>query len=410
MVAQVPAIPRLDPVVEVQDLHVTVVEFDKQQPAKNEGFAMYKIRTESSRREFFPRVDYEVWRRYRDFEWLREQLVLSHPTHIIPPLPGKQLLKYFDHFSFEFLEQRKKGLNKFLKRIACHPILTFNKIFMRFLTAKSPELTTLQGSVQGKGVLSSMSDMFADASVKLRLKNPDEEFAAHTEYLDKLVAQLSTFETTTGKLYGERKEFLMAAKNFSPAIKFWSNAEVVLSEPLTQLAATMETSNSSLQVLNESSTQSVVSSLKENQLYCESALAVLRYRNKLQFERDRLREEREKKVKAKEDPKLQDNPVKLERLEKEFEKVNIECETAIDKVECANAALRADLDRWMDVKSKELTGLVVDMADQHIEYHEKSLRVWNDLITAMKTPEAFTTVKKVSSGELELNDSMQSEP
>jgi hypothetical protein len=50
-----------------------------------------------------------------------------------------------------------------------------------------------------------MSDMFADASVKLRLKNPDEEFAAHTEYLDKLVAQLSTFETTTGKLYGERK-------------------------------------------------------------------------------------------------------------------------------------------------------------------------------------------------------------
>ena len=51
--------------------------------------------------------------------------------------------------------------------------------------------------------------------------------------------------------------------------------------------------------------------------------------------------------------------------------VNIECETAIDKVECANAALRADLDRWMDVKSKELTGLVVDMADQHIEYHEK---------------------------------------
>ena len=72
-------------------------------------------------------------------------LMLLHSVHVstlnlstLQPLPGKQLLKYFDHFSFEFLEQRKKGLNKFLKRIACHPILTFDKIFMRFLTAKSP--------------------------------------------------------------------------------------------------------------------------------------------------------------------------------------------------------------------------------------------------------------------------------
>ena len=31
---------------DVQDLFVTVVEFDKQQPAKTDGFAMYKIRTE----------------------------------------------------------------------------------------------------------------------------------------------------------------------------------------------------------------------------------------------------------------------------------------------------------------------------------------------------------------------------
>ena len=54
------------------------------------------------------------------------------------PLPGKQLLKYFDHFSFEFLEQRKKGLDKFLKRIASHPILSFDVLFMRFLTSKSP--------------------------------------------------------------------------------------------------------------------------------------------------------------------------------------------------------------------------------------------------------------------------------
>ena len=55
-------------------------------------------------------------------------------------------------------------------------------------------------------------------------------------------------------------------------MKFWSNAEIVLSEPLTQLATAMETSNKELQVLNETSTQTMISSLKENQLYCDSAL------------------------------------------------------------------------------------------------------------------------------------------
>jgi len=32
----------------------------------------------------FERTHYEVWRRYRDFEWLREQIEKTYQTLIVP--------------------------------------------------------------------------------------------------------------------------------------------------------------------------------------------------------------------------------------------------------------------------------------------------------------------------------------
>lgn len=41
-----------------------------------------------------------------------------------------------DRFSEEFVETRKKALDKFLKRIADHPVLSFNHHLNAFLSAK----------------------------------------------------------------------------------------------------------------------------------------------------------------------------------------------------------------------------------------------------------------------------------
>lgn len=61
-------------------------------------------------------------------------------------------------------------------------------------------------------------------------------------------------------------------------------------------------------------------------MHCPSNLpcplqSVLKHRNKLQLERDNLREEREKKQKAMGDPKVLGNPQKQEKLSQEFAKV-----------------------------------------------------------------------------------------
>ena len=51
--------------------------------------------------------------------------------------------------------------------------------------------------------------------------------------------------------------------------------------------------------------------------------------------------------------------------------MNASSEAAIDKVECANSDLRADLDRWLVDKDEGIRDLVRDMADEHMQYHEK---------------------------------------
>lgn len=42
-----------------------------------------------------------------------------------------------------------------------------------------------------------------------------------------------------------------------------------------------------------------------------------------------------------------------------------------DKVTCANADLKADLERWHKNKRKDFHRLFVDMADRQISYYQK---------------------------------------
>ncbi|CAK9305006.1 unnamed protein product [Gordionus sp. m RMFG-2023] len=88
-----------------------------------------------------------VWRRYSDFEILREYLISSYPFLLIPPLPDKRvnstlngMVTYAWHKLLlevnedeEFLERRRKRLEKFLHRLASHPILCRDVAFISFL-------------------------------------------------------------------------------------------------------------------------------------------------------------------------------------------------------------------------------------------------------------------------------------
>lgn len=69
-----------------------------------------------------------------DFHCIQHQLFL-----FLQPLPGKQLARYFDQRSDEFLDERERGLDRFLKRLATHPYFSFDRHLKVFITAE-PEV------------------------------------------------------------------------------------------------------------------------------------------------------------------------------------------------------------------------------------------------------------------------------
>ena len=56
--------------------------------------------------------------------------------YVLQPLPEKHSLKRLAHFNQDFVKTRMLALQLFLNRIADHPVLSFNKNFQMFLTAK----------------------------------------------------------------------------------------------------------------------------------------------------------------------------------------------------------------------------------------------------------------------------------
>ena len=61
-----------------------------------------------------------VRRRYSDFEYFRDILERESARVTIPPLPGKV---YFNKFDDAVIEERRKGLERFLKIVVGHPLL-----------------------------------------------------------------------------------------------------------------------------------------------------------------------------------------------------------------------------------------------------------------------------------------------
>ena len=106
---------------------------------------------------------FSVSRRYSDFLWLYNQLVERYPGAIIQPLPGKQNLglcvvpiSYLfwlscsktGRFAEDFVESRRAGLEKFLRKTVSHSLFQQDADLRLFLESstfatdvKSPSFT-----------------------------------------------------------------------------------------------------------------------------------------------------------------------------------------------------------------------------------------------------------------------------
>ncbi|XP_034829259.1 sorting nexin-12 [Maniola hyperantus] len=94
-----------------------------------------------------------VRRRYSDFEWLRNELERDSKI-VVPPLPGKALKRQLPFrgddgiFEEEFIEDRRKGLEVFINKIAGHPLAQNERCLHMFLQDATIDRSYVPGKIR----------------------------------------------------------------------------------------------------------------------------------------------------------------------------------------------------------------------------------------------------------------------
>ncbi|CAH0720216.1 unnamed protein product, partial [Brenthis ino] len=94
-----------------------------------------------------------VRRRYSDFEWLRTELERDSKI-VVPPLPGKALKRQLPFrgddgiFEEEFIEDRRKGLEVFINKIAGHPLAQNERCLHMFLQEPTIDKNYVPGKIR----------------------------------------------------------------------------------------------------------------------------------------------------------------------------------------------------------------------------------------------------------------------
>lgn len=88
-----------------------------------------------------------VHRRYSEFEWLHKELEQSDTKMVVPPLPEKAwqrqlpFRKNSNLFQDDFIEERRKGLEQFINKVAAHPLAQNERALHFFLLEPEIDLT-----------------------------------------------------------------------------------------------------------------------------------------------------------------------------------------------------------------------------------------------------------------------------
>nr|CCA21013.1 conserved hypothetical protein [Albugo laibachii Nc14] len=88
-----------------------------------------------------PSASVKVYRRYSDFVWLHQQLCRKHPFELVPGIPGKQV---FFNKENEFVGERMKLLQAFLRNVLRHPVLALVEEVRSFLLSTTEELDAIR--------------------------------------------------------------------------------------------------------------------------------------------------------------------------------------------------------------------------------------------------------------------------
>ncbi|XP_036059985.1 sorting nexin-4 [Onychomys torridus] len=249
-----------------------------------------------------------LWRRYSEFELLRNYLLGYYPHVVVPPLPEKRAEFVWhklsaDNMDPDFVERRRIGLENFLLRVASHPVLCRDKIFYLFLTQEG----NWKETVNETGFQLKADSRLKALNATFRVKNPDKRplsngsltpsgivthrcrtsalgrFTELKHYSDELQSVISHLlrvrARVADRLYGVYK----VHGNYGRVFSEWSAIEKEMGDGLQSAGHHMDVYASSIDDILEDE-EHYADQLKEYLFYAEALRAVCRKHELMQYD------------------------------------------------------------------------------------------------------------------------------
>ncbi|KAJ3067767.1 Vacuolar protein sorting-associated protein 5 [Rhizoclosmatium hyalinum] len=182
------------------------------------GYTVYKVSTWTNC-PGYKHSSFSVSRRYSDFLWLYNQLVERYPGAIIQPLPGKQNL---GRFAEDFVESRRAGLEKFLRKTVSHSLFQQDADLRLFLESSTfatdqKEVKPTSSFISIPGLTAAASAFAAGANSGRILDNAELDKRRHQmDFVDE--RHLKVLQKALESLVKQRRDYANASFEFGESL------------------------------------------------------------------------------------------------------------------------------------------------------------------------------------------------
>ncbi|XP_077993023.1 sorting nexin-4-like isoform X2 [Glandiceps talaboti] len=340
-----------------------------------------------------------LWRRYSEFELLRNYLVVTFPAIVVPPLPEKRGIIHWqqfttaDNFDPDFIERRRVGLENFMLRVASHPTLSQDKLFHAFLQQEE----NWKESVYETGFQAKSDSRLKSLNASFRLKKPDRQFEEVRNYGADLHTNISNLLKIRAKLAERLYGLHKIHGNYGRVFSEWSGIEKKMGDGLQSAGHYMDVYAASIDSLLEEEEQ-YADQLKEYLFYSEALKSVCRKQEVMQYELEKNEENLNARVKQKEElvsgqssgfsfkgvTKLfktetpESKEAKLKQLEEQVDEAEETVKKSQEEVTSFLDHALKDIERFRKQKVRDLREIFINYAILQIKMAKKGIAVWTN--------------------------------
>ncbi|GAB1310007.1 intercellular trafficking and secretion [Madurella fahalii] len=292
-------------------LECVVSEPHKENDGTKDSYVSYLITTNTTF-STFQRPTTSVRRRFTDFVFLYKVLLREYQGCAVPPLPDKQRMEYVrgDRFGPDFTARRAYSLQRFLSRLALHPVLRRASILHTFLESHdwnatmrsraargslgpagvgSPDVGAQGGQAGGSGgVFDSFADSFMNAFTKVH--KPDRRFIEVKEKSDKLDEDLNHVEKVVARVARRETDLETDLKDLAEQFQKLITLEPGVESAVHAFAASVEDTAAGLKKLKDHTDQDYLGSLRDMVAYSGALKNLLKAREQKQLDYEQLTE------------------------------------------------------------------------------------------------------------------------